>query len=187
MTLVCWPDRDSSRRCLLSRRCDVIVSVCPPHAVIDVANSVSGFGGIFVDANAVSPATARAIATTVEGWGGRYVDGGIIGAPPRSPGMTRLYLSGPLGAGCDRPVCRHGRGRADRLRPARGRLRAEDGLRRGRKAPPRCCSRSAPSLTPRELKPRCSMSGVRRYRTCRINPFAPPDQHARRAGAGSGR
>jgi 3-hydroxyisobutyrate dehydrogenase-like beta-hydroxyacid dehydrogenase len=73
----------------------VIVSVCPPHAVIDVANSVSGFGGIFVDANAVSPATARAIATTVEGWGGRYVDGGIIGAPPRSPGMTRLYLSGP--------------------------------------------------------------------------------------------
>ena len=73
----------------------MIVSVCPPHAVIDVANSVSGFGGIFVDANAVSPATARAIATTVEGWGGRYVDGGIIGAPPRSPGMTRLYLSGP--------------------------------------------------------------------------------------------
>jgi 3-hydroxyisobutyrate dehydrogenase-like beta-hydroxyacid dehydrogenase len=78
----------------LSRRCDVIMSVCPPHAAIDVANSVSGFGGVFVDANAVSPATARAIATTVEGWGGRYVDGGIIGAPPRSRGMTRLYLSG---------------------------------------------------------------------------------------------
>jgi hypothetical protein len=26
--------------------------------------------------------------------GGRYVDGGIIGAPPRSPGDSRLYLSG---------------------------------------------------------------------------------------------
>ena len=48
------------------------------------------FTGIYVDANAVSPATARTIASAVY----RNVDGGIIGPPPREPGKTRLYLSG---------------------------------------------------------------------------------------------
>jgi 3-hydroxyisobutyrate dehydrogenase-like beta-hydroxyacid dehydrogenase len=78
----------------VSRRSDVIFSVCPPHAAVDVARSVSGFGGIFVDANAVSPATARSIAAVIEGGGGRCVDGGIIGPPPQSSTTTRLYLSG---------------------------------------------------------------------------------------------
>jgi 3-hydroxyisobutyrate dehydrogenase-like beta-hydroxyacid dehydrogenase len=74
----------------LVRRSDVILSVCPPHAALDVAHAVSGFTGIFVDANAVSPATAHAVADTVA----RVVDGGIIGPPPESAGTTRLYLSG---------------------------------------------------------------------------------------------
>src|ERR1043166_182342 len=52
-----------------------------------VARSVAGFDGIYVDANAVSPSTAREI-------GGRFVDGGIVAPPPRDPGTTRLYLSG---------------------------------------------------------------------------------------------
>jgi len=78
----------------LSRGSDMIVSVCPPHAALDVARSVAGFRGTFVDVNAVSPATARAIAAAVEAGGGRYVDGGIVGLPPRSRGTTRLYLSG---------------------------------------------------------------------------------------------
>jgi hypothetical protein len=71
---------------------DAIVSVCPPHAAREVAASVAGFRGLYVDANAVSPATARAIAGDVEG--ARFVDGGIVGRPPSSPGTTRLYLSG---------------------------------------------------------------------------------------------
>jgi 3-hydroxyisobutyrate dehydrogenase-like beta-hydroxyacid dehydrogenase len=75
----------------LARRSDVILSVCPPHAALDVARSVSGFDGVYVDANAVSPATAREIGATV----GRFVDGGIIGPPPWEPGDTRLYLAGP--------------------------------------------------------------------------------------------
>jgi 3-hydroxyisobutyrate dehydrogenase-like beta-hydroxyacid dehydrogenase len=74
----------------LSRRSDVILSVCPPHVAVDVARSVTRFAGIYVDANAVSPATARTIAGLV----GRDVDGGIIGSPPREPGTTRFYLSG---------------------------------------------------------------------------------------------
>ena len=58
---------------------------------VGVAHSLPrSFTGIYVDANAVSPATARTIASAVD----RYVDGGIIGPPPRKPGTTRLYLSG---------------------------------------------------------------------------------------------
>jgi len=76
----------------LVRRSEVILSVCPPHAALDVARSVAGFGGIFVDANAVSPATAREIDATLDG---SFVDAGLIGPPPREPGSTRLYLAGP--------------------------------------------------------------------------------------------
>ena len=78
----------------MSSQADVILSICPPHAALAVARSVAGFQGIYVDANAVSPATAREVAETVTAGGARYVDGGIIGAPPRSPGDSRLYLSG---------------------------------------------------------------------------------------------
>jgi 3-hydroxyisobutyrate dehydrogenase-like beta-hydroxyacid dehydrogenase len=76
----------------LARRSGVILSVCPPHAALDVARSVGDFEGIFVDANAVSPAVAREIAGTVAG---RVVDAGIIGPPPARRGSTRLYLAGP--------------------------------------------------------------------------------------------
>ena len=40
-------------------RSDVILSVCPPHAALDVAHQVAGFGGLYLDANAIAPATAR--------------------------------------------------------------------------------------------------------------------------------
>jgi 3-hydroxyisobutyrate dehydrogenase-like beta-hydroxyacid dehydrogenase len=78
----------------LAARSDVILSVCPPHAAVEVARSAAGFSGVFVDANAVSPLTARAVASAVEGEGARFVDGGIIGPPPETFGTTRLYLSG---------------------------------------------------------------------------------------------
>jgi 3-hydroxyisobutyrate dehydrogenase-like beta-hydroxyacid dehydrogenase len=78
----------------LVRAADVIVSVCPPHAALDVARAVAGFDGVYVDANAISPATAGEIAQIVEAGGASYVDGGIIGTPPVAPGFIRLYLSG---------------------------------------------------------------------------------------------
>jgi 3-hydroxyisobutyrate dehydrogenase-like beta-hydroxyacid dehydrogenase len=82
----------------LAARAQVIISVCPPHAALDVAWAVHGFGGLYVDANAVSPGTAREVAQLICESGGRYVDGGIIGPPPARPGSTRLYLSGRDGA-----------------------------------------------------------------------------------------
>jgi 3-hydroxyisobutyrate dehydrogenase-like beta-hydroxyacid dehydrogenase len=74
----------------LCRRCEVLLSICPPHAALDVARAGSGFGGTYVDANAISPETACEIA----GLHGRFVDGGIVGPPPLDAGRTRLYLSG---------------------------------------------------------------------------------------------
>ncbi|HUC59819.1 MAG TPA: DUF1932 domain-containing protein, partial [Streptosporangiaceae bacterium] len=72
----------------------VILSVCPPHAALDVAWAVHGFTGLYLDANAIAPDTAREVARLINGNGGRYVDGGIIGPPPFQAGTTRLYLSG---------------------------------------------------------------------------------------------
>jgi len=69
----------------------VILSVCPPHAALDVARSLQGTKALVIDANAVSPATARQIGELLPD---RWVDGGIVGPPPRREGTTRLYLSG---------------------------------------------------------------------------------------------
>ena len=76
---------------------DGVISVCPPHAARTVAEDVqsAGFRGVYVDANAVAPATARWIETLV---GENFVDGGIVGPPALRPGTTRLYLSGPRAA-----------------------------------------------------------------------------------------
>src|SRR5918992_2039731 len=73
--------------------CDALLSICPPHAALDVARSVRGFRGIYCDANAIAPATAREVAEIVEASGATAVDGGIVGGPPNEPG-TRPYLSG---------------------------------------------------------------------------------------------
>jgi 3-hydroxyisobutyrate dehydrogenase-like beta-hydroxyacid dehydrogenase len=70
---------------------EVILSVCPPHAAVEVACSLAGTPALFIDANAVSPRTAQSIGELI---GERFLDGGIIGPPPSGPGTTRLYLSG---------------------------------------------------------------------------------------------
>ena len=75
---------------------DAVLSVCPPHAAEEVAQSVAGLGfaGLYVDANAVSRATAERVGQAVGKGGATFVDGAIIGPPVTKPGRTRLYLSG---------------------------------------------------------------------------------------------
>jgi len=85
---------DTGTAAEMAERADLILSICPPHAALDTAWAVQGFGGLYVDANAISPATAREVALMVEEGGAAYVDGGIIGLPPAKAGSTRLYLSG---------------------------------------------------------------------------------------------
>jgi 3-hydroxyisobutyrate dehydrogenase-like beta-hydroxyacid dehydrogenase len=80
----------------LARRADVVISVCPPDAARAVAEEVAPLlsrpGQVFVDANAVSPATVTGIAELIGAE--RVVDGAIIGPPAWEPGRTVLWLAG---------------------------------------------------------------------------------------------
>jgi hypothetical protein len=75
----------------LVRSSDVVLSICPPAIAEEVARDVfaAGFEGVFVEANAISPARMRRIATL----GPHVVDGSIIAAKG-----INLYLAGD-GAG----------------------------------------------------------------------------------------
>ena len=79
---------------------EVAFSVCPPHAAMDLAREVAacGYGGVYVDCNAVSPDTARAIGALVAAAGASYIDAGIIGPPPLPDASVRLYLCGERAA-----------------------------------------------------------------------------------------
>lgn len=81
----------------LCEHCSVIVSVCPPHAALEVAEQVCNcsFKGLYVDVNAISPQHVTQIEQLMSEVGIDFVDGGIIGPPAWSPQTTWLYLSGP--------------------------------------------------------------------------------------------
>ena len=80
--------------------CDVILSIMNPAAAEDFAGTAamaiaqSARKPLFVDCNAVSPATVQAMAREIAAAGGTLVDGGIIGPPPRGTAKPRLYVSG---------------------------------------------------------------------------------------------
>jgi 3-hydroxyisobutyrate dehydrogenase-like beta-hydroxyacid dehydrogenase len=80
----------------LCERCEVVLSVCPPAAALELAEEVlaTGFRGTFVDANAIAPKTSTQIESLVTTAGADYVDGSLIGPPARKAGTTRLYLAG---------------------------------------------------------------------------------------------
>lgn len=80
----------------LVERSELLFSVCPPAAALEVARQVAdaGFSGIYVDANAISPQTMRNIASLFDADAVIVVDGGIIGPPAHRAGTTGLHLSG---------------------------------------------------------------------------------------------
>jgi 3-hydroxyisobutyrate dehydrogenase-like beta-hydroxyacid dehydrogenase len=82
----------------LAARAELVLSICPPHAALDVARELSGFDGLYVDANAIAPATALEIRSLC----GRFVDASIIGSPPVEGPTATLYLSGDDAAGVAR-------------------------------------------------------------------------------------
>jgi 3-hydroxyisobutyrate dehydrogenase-like beta-hydroxyacid dehydrogenase len=86
---------------------DFVLSIVPPGDAVALAARLKPALGrasrkpVYVDCNAVSPDTARAIGGVLAGTGCRYVDGGIIGPPPQPPqppqpnaAGTRIYVSG---------------------------------------------------------------------------------------------
>ncbi|MBO0714634.1 MAG: NAD(P)-dependent oxidoreductase [Acidimicrobiales bacterium] len=75
-------------------RSEIVMSICPPHAALEVAQQVTGNEVTFVDANAISPQHSQEVGALIERGGGRFVDGGIVGPPARPGGRTRLFLAG---------------------------------------------------------------------------------------------
>jgi putative dehydrogenase len=81
---------------------DLVLSIMPPANAVSFACGLApklgaaGRGTLFVDCNAISPATTGVIAELMQNAGVGFVDGGIIGLPPQvgMPG-PRLYVSGP--------------------------------------------------------------------------------------------
>jgi 3-hydroxyisobutyrate dehydrogenase-like beta-hydroxyacid dehydrogenase len=53
-----------------------------------------GYGGLYLDANAISPGHVQHIGSKMEAAGVSFVDGGIVGGPAWKPGRTWLYLAG---------------------------------------------------------------------------------------------
>lgn len=85
----------------LVRQSDMILSILVPEEALKTARQVAeavrnaGHPTVFVDCNAIAPATARAIDEVITATASRFIDAGIIGPPPRQPGKTRFYASGP--------------------------------------------------------------------------------------------
>ena len=80
----------------LCQSCEIIFSICPPHAAEEIADSVikAEFKGLYLDANAISPQRSIKIGHILEPNDIHFVDGGIIGGPAWRPKETWLYLSG---------------------------------------------------------------------------------------------
>ena len=85
----------------LVRDADLLLCVLVPARAIAVAQEVAaviretGADLLYVDCNAIAPRTVRLVGDAILGAGGRFADVGIIGPPPRQPGTTRFYASGP--------------------------------------------------------------------------------------------
>ena len=88
--------------------CDIIISVCPPHAAVDVAHQIleCSFSGIYADVNAISPERAKSIYQLMTSQDIEFVDGGIIGGPAWEAKNTWLYLAGQKAA--EVATCFHG-------------------------------------------------------------------------------
>ncbi|NUW06804.1 NAD(P)-dependent oxidoreductase [Streptomyces sp. CAI-21] len=106
----------------MAERADIILSLCPPAVAEDVARNVAAcsYAGIYVDGNAVSPATVLNISATVQRSGATAVDGSVIGSPPSESKSPRLYLSGPADA--LRPVAQLFEGSAVQVRLLSGEI-----------------------------------------------------------------
>ena len=84
----------------LVERAALLLSILVPSEAVSTARRVAaaleatGADLVYVDCNAVAPATGNEVAEIIAAAGGLPVDAGIIGGPPKRPGITRFYASG---------------------------------------------------------------------------------------------
>ena len=80
---------------------DLILSIMVPAQAMSAASAVAAALQqvdttlIYADCNAIAPQTVREVGDVIAAAGGTFVDASIIGPPPRTPGATRFYASGP--------------------------------------------------------------------------------------------
>ncbi len=80
---------------------ELVLSILVPAqaeaAAERVAQAIAGTGAelVYADCNAIAPQTTVRIGEIITAVGGRFVDASIIGGPPKRPGTTRFYASGP--------------------------------------------------------------------------------------------
>ena len=80
---------------------DLILSIMVPAQAMSAASSVAealqqtDTTLTYADCNAIAPQTVRKLGGVITAAGGTFVDASIIGPPPRTPGATRFYASGP--------------------------------------------------------------------------------------------
>ena len=77
----------------------VVLSLVPPGGALSIARQCAACAHakadtLYIDANSIAPATARAVAATVERRGTRFVDAAIHGQARRLPEHGVIYLSG---------------------------------------------------------------------------------------------
>ena len=80
---------------------DLILSIMVPAQAMSAASIVAetlqrvNTPLVYADCNAIAPQTVRQLGDLITSVGGTFVDASIIGPPPRTPGATRFYTSGP--------------------------------------------------------------------------------------------
>ena len=80
---------------------DLILSIMVPAQALSAASIVAetlqqvDTTLTYTDCNAIAPQTVRKLGEVITSAGGTFVDASIIGPPPRTPGATRFYASGP--------------------------------------------------------------------------------------------
>jgi len=84
----------------LAAAADIILSIVPPGEAVGLAEqwapvlARAARKPLYVDCNAVSPATAARIGGVLASTGAAYVDAAIIGPPPSASSRTVFYASG---------------------------------------------------------------------------------------------
>lgn len=87
----------------LVQRADIIISILPPSAAVELAQTVSDLVSshdklktnrtVYIDANAISPGTVGEISKILSQAGVTFIDGCVIGLPAREGFDPKVYLS----------------------------------------------------------------------------------------------
>ena len=85
----------------LVQKVDMVMSILDPDAAIVAAKRVAdamksaGATPLYADCNSIALQSSQRVGEIVSTAGAHFAEASIIGAPPRVPGRTRVYTSGP--------------------------------------------------------------------------------------------